>query len=175
MVRTGLNADSMLTAIRREISATDRDVVVVEAGSIENVLKQSYYVGPQFTFATLGSFAVIGLLLVIVGIFSVVAYTVSLQTHDIGVRMALGARQSDILHMVLKKGLVLICTGIVIGVLASLGLTRLLASQLWGVSASDPWTFSVVVVSIIEVGLTACFFPAQKAAQVDTLITIRYE
>jgi hypothetical protein len=77
MVRTRLNADSMLTAIRREISDADTDVVVVvvEAGSIENLLRQSYYVGPQFTFATLGSFAVIGLLLVIVGIFSVVAYT----------------------------------------------------------------------------------------------------
>jgi len=175
MVRTELTADSMLTAIRREISAADSDVVVVEAGSIESVLKQSYYVGPQFTFAMLGSFAVIGLLLVIVGIFSVVAYTVSLDTHAIGVRMALGARQSDILHMVLKKGLVLICAGIVIGVLASLGLTRFLASQLWGVSASDTWTFSVVVASIIAVGLTACFFPARKASQVDPLITLRYE
>jgi putative ABC transport system permease protein len=175
MVRTGLNADSMLTAIRREISDADTDVVVVETGSIENVLRQSYYVGPQFTFATLGSFAVIGLLLVIVGIFSVVAYTVSLQTHDIGVRMALGARQSDILHMVIKKGLILVCTGIVIGVPASIGLTRFLASQLWGVSATDPWTFSVVVACIITVGLTACFFPARKASQVDPLITLRYE
>jgi ABC-type antimicrobial peptide transport system permease subunit len=89
--------------------------------------------------------------------------------------MALGARQSDILLMVLKKGLVLICTGIVIGVLGSLGLTHLLASQLWGVSATDPWTFSVVVASIVAVGLTACFFPARKASQVDPLITLRYE
>ena len=174
MVKTGLNADSMLRAIRREISAADSDVVV-EAGSIENVLKQSYYVGPQFTFATVGSFAVIGLLLVIVGIFSVVAYTVSLQTHDIGVRMALGARQGDILRLVLKKGLVLICTGIVIGVIASLGLTRLLASQLWGVSTSDPLTFSVVVAGIIAVGLAACFFPARKASQIDPSIALRYE
>jgi putative ABC transport system permease protein len=175
MVRTELNPDSILTSLRREISAADTGVVVAETGSIENVLEQSYYVGPQFTFATVSTFAVIGLLLVIVGIFSVVTYTVSLQTHDIGVRMALGARQSDILLMVLKKGLVLICTGIVIGVLGSLGLTPLLASQLWGVSATDPWTFSVVVASIVAVGLTACFFPARKASQVDPLITLRYE
>jgi putative ABC transport system permease protein len=89
--------------------------------------------------------------------------------------MALGARQSDVLLMVLKKGLVLICTGIVIGVLASLGLTRFLASQLWGVSASDPWTFSVVVASIIAVGFAACFFPALRASQVDPLNSLRYE
>jgi predicted permease len=175
MVRTGPNADSMLTVLRREISAADADVVVAETGSIENVLKQSYYKGPEFTFATLCTFAVIGLLLVIVGIFSVVAYTVSLQTHDIGVRMALGARQSDILLMVLTKGLVLICTGIVIGVLASVGLTRFLASQLWCVSATDPLTFSVVIAGIMAVGITACFFPALKASQVDPLITLRYE
>jgi putative ABC transport system permease protein len=175
ILRTALDPDFVLTSIRREISGLDGDVTVVEAGSIEDRLKNSYYVGPRFTSATLAAFAATGLLLVVIGIFSVMAYTVSLETHDIGVRMALGARQSDILHMVLTKGLVLIATGAIIGVLASLGLTRFLARQLWGVSASDPWTFSVVVASIIAVGLTACFFPARKASQVDPLITLRYE
>lgn len=175
LVRTALDSDVVLTSVRREISAVDTDVIVAEAGSIEDRLKKSYYVGPRFTSATLGIFAATGLILVVIGIISVMAYTVTLQTHDIGVRMALGARQSDILHMVLKKGLVLVCTGIVIGVLASLGLTRFLASQLWGVSANDPWTFSVAVASIIAVGLAACFFPARKASQVDPLITLRYE
>lgn len=77
--------------------------------------------------------------------------------------------------MVLKKGLVLICRGIVIGVLASLGLARFLISQLWGVSASDPLTFSVVVASIVAVGLAACFLPALRASQVDPSIALRYE
>jgi putative ABC transport system permease protein len=175
MVRTGLNADTVLVAIRKEISAVDNDVVVVETGSIEDVLKQSYYMGPQFTFDVLGSFAVIGLLFVVVGIFSVVAYMVSLQTHDIGVRMALGAQQIDILWLIVKKGLALICTGIVIGVLASLSLTRLLASQLWGVSANDPWTYSVVVASIIMAGVIACSLPARKASQIDPSVALRYE
>jgi ABC-type antimicrobial peptide transport system permease subunit len=103
------------------------------------------------------------------------AYTVTQMTHDIGIRMALGARQSDVLRMILQKGLALIGTGIVIGVLASLGLMRFLASQLWGVSASDPWTFGVVVVGIFAVGLTACFFPALRASQVDPFVTLRYE
>ena len=175
MVRTGLNADFMLTAIRREISAADADVVVVEAGSIENVLKQWSYARPRFTFAMLSGVAFIGLVLVVVGIFSVVAYSVSLQTHEIGVRMALGAQRIDILLMVLKKGVILIGTGIVIGVLASLGMTRFLASQLWSVSASDPWTFGVVVASIIAVGIAACLLPALRASQVDPLIALRCE
>jgi putative ABC transport system permease protein len=175
MVRTRLNPDSTLTAIRREISAFDSAVIVEDAGLIEDLLKQSYYVGPQFTVATLGAFSAIGLLLVIIGIFSVMAYTVSLLTHDIGVRMALGARQSDILQMVLKKGLILIGIGIVFGIVASLGLTRFLASQLWGVSATDPWTFGVVVTSIVAVGLTACVLPARMASQVDPLVALRYE
>ena len=175
MVRTGLNADTMLIAIRKEISAADNGVVVVETGSIRDALKQSYYVGPQFMFATLGTFAVIGLLLVVVGIFGVVAYTVSLQTHDIGVRIALGAQQIDILQMVIKKGVSLICTGVIIGVLVSLSLTQFLASQLWGVSANDPWTLSVVVGSIIAVGFMACFFPAWKASHINPSVAIHYE
>ena len=124
---------------------------------------------------TLGTFARIGLLLVVIGVFSVMAYMVSLQRHEIGIRMALGAQPGDVLRMVLKKGLSLIAGGIVIGVLASLGLTRFLASQIWGVSVTDPWTFGGVTVIILAVGSIASFLPARSAAHVDPLITLRYE
>jgi ABC-type antimicrobial peptide transport system permease subunit len=100
---------------------------------------------------------------------------VSLQTHDIGVRMALGAQQADILRMVLRKGLALVIAGIAIGLAASFALTRLLASELWGVSASDPLTFSAVVAVVVTVGAAACLLPARRATRVDPLIALRDE
>jgi len=115
------------------------------------------------------------LLLVVIGIFSVMTYTVSLQTSEIGIRMALGAQQSAILGMVLRKGLGLIVAGTFIGLFVSFGLTRYLASQLWGISATDPWTFAAVVTLIILVGFAACLLPARRATQVDPLISLRYE
>jgi putative ABC transport system permease protein len=103
------------------------------------------------------------------------AYTVSLQTHEIGIRMALGAQQNDVLRMVFKKGLALILTGTMTGLVASLAMTRLMASQIWGVSATDPWTFSAVAALILVVGLAACLFPARRATQVDPLVSLHYE
>jgi len=89
------------------------------------------------------------------------AYNVSLQTHEIGVRMALGAQQSKVLTMILTKGMRLVAAGMVIGCVASYGLTRFLASQIWGVSATDPWTFGTVAAIILTVGLAACLLPAR--------------
>jgi len=123
----------------------------------------------------MNSFAGIGLLLVAIGIFSVMTYTVSLQTSEIGIRMALGAQQSAILGMVLRKGLGLIVAGTFIGLCVSFGLTRYLESQLWGISATDPWTFAAVVTLIILVGFAACLLPARRATRVDPLIALRYE
>ena len=147
----------------------------MDTSSLDSDLQISSFAEPEFGFITLGAFAGIGLLLAAVGVFSVMEYTVSLQTHDIGIRLALGAQQGDILRMVLRKGLVLIAAGVLIGVGVSLGLTRFIASQLWGVSPTDPWTFAAVIVCILVVGLVACFLPARRATQVDPVITLRYE
>jgi len=103
------------------------------------------------------------------------AYNVSLQTHEIGVRMALGAQQSKVLTMILTKGMRLVAAGMVIGCVASYGLTRFLASQIWGVSATDPRTFGTVAAIILTVGLAVCLLPARRATQVDPLIALRYE
>jgi putative ABC transport system permease protein len=112
---------------------------------------------------------------VLVGIFSVMAYTVALRTHEIGIRMALGAQHGNILTLVLRQGLRLISAGILIGVLASLGLTRFLASQIQGVSATDPLTFFAVVTLFLAVGLIASLLPARRAAGIDPLVALRYE
>jgi putative ABC transport system permease protein len=102
-------------------------------------------------------------------------YIVSLKTHDIGIRLALGAPRAVILQMMVKRGLVLIGSGILIGLLASLGLTRFLSSQLRGISAYDPFTFGVVVVTVLLAGTSACFFPAHRATTVDPMATLREE
>jgi putative ABC transport system permease protein len=175
MLRTAGNSSLILTSLRQDITAMDPDVAVSDDGTIESFLERWYYAGPQFTVIILTAFASIGLLFVLIGIFSVMAYTVSLQTHEIGIRMALGARQNDVLSMVLKKGLALILAGTMTGLVASLAMTRLLASQIWGVSATDPWTFSAVAALILVVGVAACLFPARRATQVDPLVSLHYE
>jgi|HubBroStandDraft_1064217.scaffolds.fasta_scaffold00231_7 ABC-type lipoprotein release transport system permease subunit len=119
--------------------------------------------------------AVVALLLVVIGIFSVMAYTVSLQTHEIGVRMALGAQQDNILKMVLARGARIVAAGIIIGIFASYGITRFLASQVWGVSTADPWTFGLVAIVATFVGLAACYIPARRATCLDPMAALRYE
>lgn len=175
MARTASNSSLVLESLRREIAAVDSEVAVSDAGSIETFLRRGYYARPQFTLIILTTFGGIGLLLVLMGIFSVMAYTVSLRTHEIGIRMALGAQQNDVLRMVLKKGLALIATGTIAGLAAGLALTRLMSSQIWGVSPTDPWTFSAVAALILSIGLAACLFPARKAARVDPLVSLHYE
>jgi putative ABC transport system permease protein len=124
---------------------------------------------------TLGAFAGIGLGLVAAGIFSVMAYTVSLQTHEIGVRMALGARQALILRMVLLRGLRLIAAGSAVGLAAAYGFSSVLVSGVSGVSPTDPATFVVVAAIVASVGLTACLLPARQASRVDPLLALRWE
>ncbi len=175
MVKTAVAPLSLLPGVRHEIWSVDSNVALSETGTIESYLKQYGYAQPELGLMGLATFAGIGLALVIIGVFSVMAYTVSLQTHEIGVRMALGAQQHDILRMVLTKGLALIAAGVLIGLLASIGLTRFLASQLWGISAVDPLTFGAVAAVILVVGLAACALPARSATQVDPIVALRYE
>src|SRR2546429_699251 len=163
------------TLFRSEIWSVDRNLALADAGSLESYLERFSYAQPRFGVASLGAFAGIGLLLVVIGVFSVMAYTVSLQTHEIGIRIALGAQQSNVLQMVLRKGMRLIAAGILLGLVSSFALTRLLASQIWGVSATDPLTFSIVVVIVVAVGLVACLLPARRATHVDPLVALRYE
>lgn len=177
LVRTATEPLAMLESVRREVWAVDSNIALAptDTGSLDNFLKEYAYSAPQFGMVTLGIFAGIGLVLVIIGVFSVMAYSVSLQTQEIGVRMALGAQQSDILKMILLKGLQLIGMGIGAGLLVSFLITRAIASLIWGVSPTDPLTFVAVTVAIVMVGLAACLLPAHRATQVDPLTALRYE
>ena len=175
LASTAADPKSLLASIQREIWAVDSNAGVARSGSIKDLLAEDIYTRPRFGLITIAIFAGIGLALVLIGIFSVMAYTVALQTHDIGVRMTLGARQGNVLKMVLWKGLRLIAVGMLLGVLASLGLTHFMASQIQGVSARDPLTFFAVVIFFLAVGLIASLLPARRAAGIDLLSALRYE
>jgi putative ABC transport system permease protein len=174
-VRTNVEPASMIHAVQEQIWAVDRDEIFWILDPLEDFLEQHTYAVPEFGVALSGPLAGVALLLVMVGVFSVMAYTVSLQTQEFGIRMALGAQRGDVLGIVLRKGFALLVSGILVGVLASYGLTRFLASQIWGVSATDPWTFGGVVALVVITGLAACLLPARRAARVDPLVALRYE
>ena len=175
-LRTKGDPGLLMNAVRKEVWAVDRNQMFSpETGPYTEEFYRLTYSAHEFGLATFTGVAGIALLLVVIGVFSVMAYTVSLQTHEIGIRMALGAQQWEILRMVLRKGLALISAGIFIGLFASYALTRFLTSQIWGVSATDPWTFAAVVALVVVVGHAACLLPACRAARVDPLIALRYE
>jgi putative ABC transport system permease protein len=175
LARTSVPPASLLPAVQREIWAVDRNVASTLTGSLDEYMQRFTYAEPRFGLVVMGVFAAVGLLLVAVGVFSVVAYTVSRQTHEIGVRMALGAGRGQVLAMVLRMGLRLLGTGVVLGLAGSAAVSRVIASQLWGVSPHDPVTMALVAAVVAGAGLAACWFPARRATRVDPLVALRYE
>jgi ABC-type antimicrobial peptide transport system permease subunit len=129
----------------------------------------------RFPALLISIFAGIALLLASVGIYGVVSYSVSQQTHYIGVRMALGAQAADILKLVLRQGLTLVLAGMALGIIGALGLTRLLRSLLFEVQTTDTATFAFVISTLFLVALFACYIPARRATKVDPLVALRYE
>jgi len=142
---------------------------------LEGYIGQYSFAGPRFGFFLMTLFAGIGLVLVTIGLYSVLAYATSCRTQEIGIRMALGAKGTDVLGMVLRMGLRLVGMGLGVGLIASIALGRVIATQLWGVSAYDPWTLGTVLILLLLPGLAACWLPAQRAARVEPLVALRYE
>ena len=175
LVRTANEPMSLLNAVQHEIWATDSNAATTLTGTLESFIGQFSYAGPRFGFLLMSIFASVGFILVTIGVYSVLAYTTSCRTQEIGIRMALGANSSKVLGMVLRMGLQLIAIGVVLGLIVSVALGRVLATQLWGVSAYDPWTLIAVPVLLLLTGLVACWLPARRAANVDPLVALRYE
>jgi predicted permease len=175
LVRTERDPLAMLDTLRKEIWSVDRNVALTMTGSLEDYLKRFSYAEPRFSLILLAVFAGIGLVLVTLGVYSLIAYTVLRQTREIGIRMSLGATRRQVHRMVLRMGLQLIALGAVAGLLLSFGLTRVLAHQLWSVSSHDPVTLAAVVGVMGLAGLAACYFPARRATQVDPIVALRYE
>src|SRR5947208_7313486 len=175
LVRTEKEPMTMLNAVEKEIWATDRNVALTLTGTLEGYISQFSFAGPRFGFFLMTIFGAIGLVLVTIGVYSVLAYTTTRRTQEIGIRMALGAERSHVLGMVIGMGLRLVGTGVVLGLIASAALGRVIATQLWGVSAYDPWTLVSVPLVLLLTGLLACWLPARRASRVDPLVALRYE
>jgi predicted permease len=175
LVKTARDPLLFVNTLREQIWAVDRNIAVADNGSIEDYLKRYEYSGPRFSLILLGIFAGVGLVLVGLGVYSVTAYTVTRQTHEIGIRMALGAGRRDVLRLVMWMGLELVGLGVIAGLLASMETTRVIASQLWGVTTHDPATLTSVVIVLLAVGCAACYFPARRATRVDPMVALRYE
>ena len=173
-VKTSVSPRGVLTAIRGDLHALDDGLAVVRPSTMDEVVADAMQDTSEQTML-LGIFAALALLLASVGIYGVMAYVVTQRTHEIGVRMALGAQQNDVLRQVLGEGSRLTVIGVALGLAAAFALTRLLRSLLFGVSASDPLTFAGVSILLAIVALAACYIPARRASRVDPMVALRYE
>ena len=174
VVRSSVPPESIAAALRQAVAEVDRSVPVSEVKTMEHIVSESV-TQPRFNLFLLGLFSSIALLLSVAGIYGVTAYTVAQRTHELGIRIALGAQVGDVLRMILGQGMAVIGAGIAIGLLAAFGLMRLMNSLLFGVSATDPFTFIGITVVLIGAGLLACYVPARRATKVDPLVALRYE
>jgi len=176
VVRTTGDPNAVVNSIRSEARSLEPDVAVFNVRAMDKIISDSPAAFMRrFPALLISIFAGIALLLASIGIYGVVSYSVSQQTHYIGVRMALGARPSDILKMVLRQGLTLALAGMALGVVAALALTRLLRSLLFEVQTNDLSTFAIVLGTLFCVALLACYVPARRATRVDPLVALRYE
>ena len=148
--------------------------VLYDAKSLEEVVGDSM-AARRFTMVLLSVFAALALLLSSIGIYGVISYVVSQRTNEIGIRIALGAQQRDVLRLMLGEGMKMALIGVAIGIAVALGLTHLMVNILFGVSATDPLTFLGVATLLVLVALTACWIPARRATKVDPLVALRYE
>jgi putative ABC transport system permease protein len=175
LIRTTDNSRAVRDAIYHAVWSTDKRVASTMLLSIDYYLELNSYAVPRFSFYIVTTFALIGLVLVTIGVYSVIAYNTTQRTHEIGIRVALGAAQGDVLGMVLRQGFSVLIVGIAFGMAASLLLARGLVSLLWGVSPYDPATAGTVVALLLCIGLLACWFPARRATRVDPMTALRYE
>ena len=174
VVRTAGDAASAITSIRSAIRAVDPNIVISRVATMAEVRYESL-AAPRFNLVLFGVFAALALLLGLVGIYGVMAYTVTQRTHEIGIRMALGARRADVLRMVLSYGMKLAGIGAVVGLAGALAATRVMRTLLYETSPTDPVTFAVVVLLLASIALLACIVPALRATRTDPLIALRYE
>jgi putative ABC transport system permease protein len=173
-VRAAGDPALQLNAIRAALRAMDPAQPLGRPMSLEEVLQQEV-VQPRFTMALFAAFAALGLLLAAAGIYSVLSFQVARRTHELGVRMALGASRGSVLRLMLATGGRLVLAGLAVGIPASLVATRLLRSQLFGVQASDPAAYAVVAIVLAVVAMAACYVPARRAASVDPMLALRQE
>ena len=174
LVRSASDPASLAALLRKEVRALDKDLPVYNLREMRDLVKNSV-AQPRFRTFLLGIFAAVALLLASVGIYGVMSYAVNQSTRELGIRLALGAQRRDIFGLVMGQGLILAAIGIVIGLAASVALTRFLSSLLFGVSPTDLFTFAGISILLAAIALLACYLPARRATRVDPMVALRYE
>jgi putative ABC transport system permease protein len=174
VLRTSGDPISLVTAIRSRVAAVDGDLPLSNVRTMEQILSEST-LRPRFNMLLITIFAVVAMTLASVGVYGVISYSVSQRTHEIGVRIALGAHPGDIFKMVVGQGLRLAIVGVGVGVVAAFALTRVMEGLLYGVQATDPLTFVAISVGLTAIVLMASYLPALRATKVDPMISLRYE
>jgi predicted permease len=174
VVSTALDAGIMTRAVRDQVSAMDKELALYNIATIDQLVSNS--LGQQrLNLSLLVTFAALALALASVGVYGVLAYAVTQRTHEFGIRMALGATRADVLRQVLLEGGRVAALGLALGLMATLMLTRLMASLLFGVNPRDPLTLGVAAAILILIVLAACYIPARRATRVDPMVSLRYE
>ena len=176
LVRSVQTPMSVMEEVQQAIWATDPGVALMYPDALDQMISRRWYAGPRFALLMMMIFGGVGLILVTVGVYSVLAYTTAQRTHEIGVRMALGAERANVLRLVIIEGLRLVLAGVGVGLVVSLLLGRAVEALLWpGVKPYDPVTLASTVVLLLATGVLACWIPARRAARVDPMVALRYE
>lgn len=174
VVRAGLDAKALVPAIRNEVASVDKDQPVTDVKTMDEYVSDS--VSPRRANALLlAIFAVLALVLASIGVYGVMAYSVTQRVHEIGIRMALGAQRSDVIRLIVGSAMTLVLAGVGIGIAGALALSRVLSSLLYGVSATDPMTFALISVLLVCLAWLASYIPARRATKVDPMIALRHE
>jgi putative ABC transport system permease protein len=174
VIRTQGDPSNIVGAVRQEVKALDPDQPIASVRLMTEWVDSSV-AAPRYRTTLLALFAALAMILAATGIYGVMSYSVAQRTHEIGVRMAMGARQFDVLKLVVRQGMLLTVIGVVVGLAGAFALTRVMSTLLFGVTAKDPLTFGVVAALLIAVAFLACFVPARRATKVDPLVALRYE
>ncbi|HEV2829872.1 MAG TPA: FtsX-like permease family protein, partial [Pyrinomonadaceae bacterium] len=173
-IRTTADPLNLTAAVRQQVQALDPNQPVYNVNTMERTLEESL-VTQRLSMTLLAFLATLALILAAVGIYGVMSYTVTQRSHEIGIRMAIGAQQRDVFKMVIGRGMMLTLIGVVFGLLGAFALTRLMSTMLYGVEPTDPVTFVSIGILLIGVALVACYMPGRRATKVDPLVALRYE